>query len=189
MHMGGIYTVEPVSLPSGKFAADWFDDDRSLWEDERLFKCRSLLASWRAPKLTVRLAGCDPTPVLFNPNAYAVSASVRAGLSRSSGLEFLPIDIVGFGQFFVLHPVAAYELPPDAVAQRAPLYRGNIVNVIAFPESYVPETDFFGVRHPADSPAGRAGSRVQAMFTTDRGAQVLEAACGEYLVARELVHA
>src|SRR5262249_14864775 len=114
---------------------------------------------------------------------------VRTGLSRCSGLEFLPIDIVGFGQFFVLHPLAAYELPSGGVAQRAPLYRGNIVNVIAFPASYVPETDFFGVRQPAESPAGRGGYRVQAMFATDRGAKALQAACGEYLVARELVHA
>lgn len=68
-----IYRIKPASLPNGQFAAAWFDDAAYLWNDERLRKQDRLLEKWEPPNLKLGDPSFTSTPVLFNPNALAVS--------------------------------------------------------------------------------------------------------------------
>ncbi len=126
-----IFKLRPVSLPSGDFAPTWFDDEELLWNDERLHKPQPLLATWQVP--TLRLLKPNPTPVLFNPNAFAVSDAVRLSLAHFPEIEFLPIGVTGFGTFFVMHVTRALPLPDGSSVRRSPVSK-NIVELFAFPK-------------------------------------------------------
>ena len=65
------FELVPKSLPDGSFAASWFDDEAFLWDDDRLRKPLPIGDAWIAPSLL--LARGEATPVLFNPNAIALS--------------------------------------------------------------------------------------------------------------------
>src|SRR5262245_41675172 len=120
--------LRPASTPEGRFAATWFDDERLLWDEERLHKPQPLLATWKAPSL--RLLEPQATPVLFNPNALAVCAEVRDALAEFTEIEFLPIEAAG--TFFIMHVVTALEAPPGCSLRRSSPSE-NIVELRAFP--------------------------------------------------------
>jgi hypothetical protein len=175
-----VFKLHPVSLPDGKFAATWFDDERFLWDDERLHKAEPVIVRWQAPRL--QLLEPRPTPVLFNPKAFAVSKEVRALLAHFPEVEFLPIEITGFGTFFIVHVMAAVMAPERCSLRRSPVSK-NIVELYGFPPTYTPSADLFRVVQPDDSAAGRAGFCVTTIYASARGAQSVVAACRGYLGA------
>jgi hypothetical protein len=175
-----VFKLYPVSLPDGKFAATWFDDERFLWDDERLHKAEPVIVRWQAPRL--QLLEPRPTPVLFNPKAFAVSKEVRALLAHFPEVGFLPIEITGFGTFFIMHVVAAVMAPERCSLRRSPVSK-NIIELYGFPPTYTPSADLFRVVQPDDSAAGRAGFCVTTIYASARGAQSVVAACRGYLGA------
>jgi hypothetical protein len=165
-----IFKLRPVSLPSGDFAATWFDDQELLWDDERLHKPQSLQLTWQVP--TLRLLKPRPTPVLFNPNAFAVSDEVRLALAHFPEIEFLPIAVIGFGTFLVMHVTRTLPLPNGSSVRRSPVSK-NIVELFAFPKSYVPSADFFRVAQPEDSAAGMSGFCMKPIYASIAAARAI----------------
>jgi hypothetical protein len=175
-----IFKLRPVSLPDGDFASTWFDDEELLWDDERLHKPQPLLATWQVP--TLRLLKPRPTPVLFNPNAFAVCDEVRLSLAHFAEIEFLPIDIVGFCTFFVVHVTRILPLPEGSSVRQSPVSK-NIVELFAFPKGYVPPADFFRVAQPVHSAAGSAGFCMNTIYASTAGACAMLATTKSYLAA------
>ena len=181
-----VFQLQPASLPNGEFAAAWFDDERALWDDDRLRKAGSLLGDWNPPRLQLFRPEHGSTDVLFNPNALAVSVGIREQLQMFAEIEFLPLSVVGLGMFFLLHVTATVEVSPEFSVRRAPPPSANIVELFAFPIGFTPSTAFFRVRQPADCAAGRAGYCLRSLYMSEAGARVLEATCGAYLNARAI---
>lgn len=88
--------------------------------------------------------------MLFNPNAFAVSEEVRLSLAHFPEIEFLPIELIGFGTFFVVHVTRAPPLSDGSSVRQSPVSK-SIVELFAFPKSYVPSADFFRVAPPEHS--------------------------------------
>src|SRR5262245_51077285 len=149
-----VFKLQVLHLPDGNLAPAWFDDEQLLWDDDRLHRAERTLARWQATQL--RRLGRRPTPALFNPNAFAVSKKVRVALDHLAEIEFLPVNIAGFGTYFVMHVVAAVAAPDHCSLRRSPVSK-NIVELFSFPSGYTPTTDLFRVVQPDDSAAGRAG--------------------------------
>ena len=125
--------------------------------------------------------------MMFNPHAYAVAPSLREALSAFSELEFLPIEIEGHGPFFILHWLVGLPLPEGSVVRRpSPPTNGNIVQIDSFPVGFEPESAFFRIMQPADSPAGRIGRTVIADYANERGAKALLEVAGKFLKAEEV---
>jgi hypothetical protein len=135
----------------------------------------------------LRLHRPEPTatPILFNPNALAVSKSVCDLLDEFEELEFLPVSVAGHGQFHILHVINAIELPPGSQARVAPAPSGNIVEIHAFPEAFTPPQGFFRVLQPAGSASRGAGPRTtRAVYMGPRACAAVEQAASGYLEAR-----
>jgi hypothetical protein len=184
-----IYRIKPASLPNGQFAAEWFDDAAFLWDDERLRKREGLLEKWESPNLQLRDPSLTPTPVLFNPNALAVSVTVRNQLAIFTEIEFLPINIAGHGTFYILHLLASEEIPTNSSVFQAPSPSGNVVNIYTLPSSFEPVSALFRMTQPKESAAGRAGSCVRGIFASAHGAKALLSACTGFLLVDEVKHA
>ena len=130
-----IHVVSPRSLPNGEFAAEWFDDERCLWDDERLHKPGVVANAWTPPRLRLHRPERGATGILFNPNAYAFSAGVCEGI-QFEGIEFLPIEVDGYGIFYLVHPVVEIEVPPQSNFRQAPPPSCNIVEFLSFAPTY-----------------------------------------------------
>jgi hypothetical protein len=181
-----IFELKPLSIGLD-FAAAWFDDNACLWNDERLRSPASLLKEWACPQLKLYEPKRGATPVLYNPNAYAVSEDIRNKLSLFPELEFLPVHIENHGVFYIFHVVASCELPEGCVVSRpVPPKSGNIVKIETFPLSYEPTMSFFRVLQPKDSPAGKTGRTVIGIYTNSHGAQAWQAVAGQYVSATEV---
>lgn len=179
-----VYQLHARSKPDGSFAAAWFDDAARLWNDERLGGTMSIADSWVSPDLQLSRPELVPTAVLFNPNAFAVSQGVRDELAAFPELEFLPSNIAGCGQFFLLHIIASIELPFGARARTAPPPSGNIVELHEFPATFDPPLSFFRVLQPEGSAARRARLVYRALYVNSAGKDAIERCAGKFLEAR-----
>jgi hypothetical protein len=184
-----VYELHPASKPDGSFAAAWFDDEACLWNDGRLSSVTSLAASWQAPSLKLHRPEAGATPVLFNPNALAVSEGAKGELASFAGVEFLPVHVEGHGVFYVLHVTAAIELPVGSKARIAPAPSGNIVQVEAFPPSFEPEFPFFRVLQPVGSAARRIAASTRAIYLSSIGARAVESCTLGCLAASQVAGA
>jgi hypothetical protein len=181
-----IFELHAASKPDGSFAAAWFDNDGYQWNDERLLLAGSIAHSWKAPSLKLYRPEAGATPVLFNPNALAVSERVRAELSSFAELEFLPVQIEGNGAYYILHVMSAIELPIGSKARIAP-ETGNIIQIGAFPASFEPEFAFFRVLHRRASAGRRVAATTRTIYLSARGVQAIESCADGYLVASDLL--
>jgi hypothetical protein len=177
-----VYALEPVSLPDGSFSPEWFDDERYLWDDGRLHRVAPIAVDWVSPQLILHRPERAATPVLFNPNAFAVSEDLRRKLARFEEIEFLPIEL-GVGTYYVVHVTASVEVPARAVVRRGEPHGGNIILVEAFPRQTEVAHAFFRFSQPADSAAGRAGFSVRSIFVNKVGAKAVAEVAGDYLQA------
>ena len=183
-----VFRITMRSLDDGKFAANWFDDERRLWDDDRLHKGAPLATDWVRPRLqSFRRAGTT-TDVMFNPNAIAVSGPLREALRRFAGVELLPVDIEGegAGAFSLVHVTALADLTRGMQARRAPPPSGNVVDLQAFPANYEAPAPLFRVRQPPDSAAGAKGYCLAPIYANEEGARVIEMHGGAYLVLERL---
>jgi hypothetical protein len=180
-----IYVVSPRLLPNGEFAAAWFDDERCLWDDERLHKPGVVANAWTPPRLRLLRPERGATGILYNPNAYAFSAGVCERI-KLDGIEFLPIGVDAYGTFYLVHPVVKIEVPPQSSFRQAPPPSGNIVEFISFAPTYVSRLPLFSLMQPPDSAAGRAGLFTRDLFASYEGASVLRSSGGEFLEFREV---
>jgi hypothetical protein len=181
-----VFELRPASKTDGSFICAWFDDDACLWNDERLSSVASLVNAWQAPLLKLHRPAAGPTAVLFNPNAFAVSDSVRHELSSFTEIEFLPVHIAGHGVFHVLHVTAAIELPVGSKARVAPAPSGNIVQIDAFPPSFEPPFPFFRVLQPDSSAARRSSASTRSVYLSAAGARTIESCARGCLAALEV---
>lgn len=181
-----LFELQPASLPSGRFAADWFDDEARTWNDARLGRPEPLARAWQVAHLLLHRPAKQATPVLFNPNAVAISSSVKARLEHFQELEFLPVEIERHGTYFVIHVVACADIPRGAVVVRAPPSTGNIVKVESLPMDFTPPASFFRLLQPPDSPAGRMGLCTRATYMSEQGRSAIAEACGSYLSWRPI---
>jgi hypothetical protein len=184
-----VFELHPASKPDGSLAAAWFDDEACLWNDERLSSTTSLACSWQAPSLRLHRPKAGATPVLFNPNALAVSKGVKRKLSSFTELEFLPVHIEGHGVFYILHVTAAIELPVGSRARVAPAPSGNIVQIEAFPPSFEAEFSFFRILQPVGSAARRVAASTRATYLSSTGARAVESCALGCLAASEVAGA
>lgn len=157
--------LKPKASPSGDLAAAWFDDATFQWRDERLLRPEPLLPIWREPQLTLLRPRAAPTPVLYDPSAFAVSEALAESL-RTPELELLPIEIAGASRYLLLHPLVALDTPKGA-SLRLSETNGNLVQIRALPDDFRPEARVFRFRHPRFSEAGRAGLLHAWIFVTE----------------------
>jgi hypothetical protein len=179
-----VFEIFPSNGTDGNFAAAWFDDDECLWTDERLGTIDRIADEWHTPRLKLWKAASASTPVLFNPNAFAVSEEVRARLLDLEEIEFLPVSIEGHGVFYVLHVLKAIELPFGATARIAPEPSGNLIEIHGFPEGFSPPEGLFRVLHPEGSAARRAHRVGKTLYAGPNGAQVIGTVARGYLEPR-----
>ncbi len=175
-----LFRLQLTSLPSGDFAASWFDDGTGLWTDERLSKPEPLEDVWRVQQLQLPDPEDRLTPVMFNPNALAVCARVRDELLPLGGVEFLPIILLG-EPYFVVHVVATRDVPSGSRYRRVDVADGNLVEFWAFPPGHEESAPLFRLRHLPDSPAGRGGFCFKHIFANDVGARAVDRYCRGYL--------
>lgn len=180
------FEIHAVPLPNGSFSPAWFDDDRYLWDEPLLIRTNSLVSGWRTPSLILHRPDRGITPVLYNPNAFAVSKKLKEALSHFKELEFLPIQIKDEDVFYVLHVVASLDLPFGSIAQIPGSPGNNIVDIQAFPASFNPLPSFFRIRQPSFSAAGRVGSCVRKIYVNAKAAQTINELAGDYINASEV---
>jgi len=178
------FQLHPKSLSGGDFVAAWFDDDQALWDDAILRRTERVLSEWKTPELSLWRPERGATPVLFNPNAIAVSQDLRDEFSKFRELEFLPVVIRDHGVFFVLHVISTLPLPPGIRAKFAS--SGNLVEIKSIPAVFDPPGGFFRFLHPAGSAGGRAGIATRAVYLTTSGAACVSGCAGEFLEARPI---
>lgn len=169
------------STSKGTFAAAWVDDEAFLWNDERLGSPAPLAEVWCAPHLKLHQPKRGPTEVLFNPNAIVLSRRLVDELKTFQELEFLPVHVDGQGFFFVLHVIAAIELPAGTRARLAPPPSGNLVELHAFPRNFEPPFSFFRILQPPGSAAGASGRTAKATYVSERGRDVIASLAGDFL--------
>lgn len=179
-----VFEIKPASLTNGAFAAAWFDDEECLWDVPSLHRAPRLQSDWTAPRLRLHRPEQGATPVLFNPNALAVSQGLRDELARHSELEFLPVHIENNGTFFILHATSTYDLPVGSSASANSVSK-NIVDVTSFPSEFDPTAAFFTVKQPPESASGRANGCLRRLFANRLGAQSILAFAHGYLTAKE----
>ena len=178
-----IYRIDFVSRGM-RLAADWFDDDAFLWSDRRLASTQPLRPAWTPPWLRVLDPQGRPTPVLFNPQALAVSTPIREALGCFPEIEFLPVEIRGGGPYHIFHLTRAYDLPRGAVAQQSGLsVPRDLGEIRAFPADFQPDAAFFRIRQPTGSPGGQAGDTVPDCYASDAGAAAIDEVAHGYLAA------
>jgi hypothetical protein len=142
------------------------------------------LTEWIAPSLQLHRPDQEATPVLFNPNAIAVSKRLRDELAAFSELEFLEVSIDGHGTYFILHAITAIELPARTSVRIAPAPSGNIVELLSFHDAFTCPPGFFRVLQPVGSAARRMGNTTRALYVGSAGKQAIERSASLFLEAR-----
>ncbi len=181
-----VFRLSIVSEPDGTFAPAWFDDEACLWNDERLITPAPLASTWQPQALRLHRPAEGATPVLFNPNAIAVSRAIRDQLAPFSEIELLPLHIENHGEYYILHVTASVELPQGCKVRFGAPPSGNIVELFAFPRGYQPPFAFFRVMNPEGSAARRIAATELSIFMSSAGAQAIAQAAAGYLVASEM---
>ena len=121
------------------------------------------------------------TAVLFHPVAHLVSQGVRDELSHFAGLEFLPVQVTGFGEFFALHVLASCELPEGSVVDNGP--GTDIALIRAFPRAFEAPTPFFRIRHPGTATPNGNAVCVPDIYASEAAATAVQKVAGRFLRA------
>lgn len=176
-----IHEIKPVFVDGADAAAEWVDDDRSAWNEPLLRTSAALLPRWRAPALSLYRSQASATAVLFHPTAPLVSEGVRDELCHFGGIEFLPVDIAGFGQFFALHVLASCELPAGSVVDHGP--GTDIALIRALPRAFEAPAPFFRIRHPGTLTAQGTAICVPDIYASEGAAMAVQKVAGQFLRA------
>jgi len=176
-----VYEIKPVFIDGGDAAAEWVDDQHSAWNDPRLRTTAALHRRWKAPSLELYRSEATATAVLFHPAVPVVSQGVRDELSHFEGVEFLPVNVTGYGVFYAMHVLASCELPPGALVDTGP--GTDIALIRAFPAGFEAPAPFFRIRHPGTAKAHGIAICVPDIYAGDAAADEVRRLAGQYLQA------
>jgi hypothetical protein len=176
-----VYEIKPVFIDGRDAAAEWVDDHRSAWNEPRLRSTARLAAHWTAPSLELYRSDARATAVLFHPVAPLVSQGVRDELAHFDGLEFLPVNVAGYGVFFAMHVLASCELPAGSVVDSGP--GTDIALIRALPAAFAAPAPFFRIRHPGTATARGIAMCVPDIYAGEAAAAQVRRVAGQYLRA------
>jgi hypothetical protein len=176
-----VYEIKPVFIDGIDAAAEWVDDQHSAWNAPLLRSTAPLAERWEPPSLELYRSDKSATAVLFHPTAHLVSQGVRDELSQFRELEFLPVNVAGYGVFYALHVLTSCELPPGSVADNGP--GTDIALIRAFPRSFVAPAPFFRVRHPGTLTAQGVAVCVPDVYASEAAATAVQKVAGQFLRA------
>ena len=176
-----VFEIKPVFIDGIDAAAEWVDDEHSAWNEPLLRTTAPLAARWDAPSLELYRSDKHATAVLFHPIAHLVSQGVRDELSHFAELEFLPVNVAGYGVFHALHVLASCELPSGSRADTGP--GTDIALIRAFPASFEPPAPFFRIRHPGTFAARGVALCVPDIYASEAAAMAVQKVAGRFLRA------
>jgi len=176
-----VYEIKPVFIDGTDAAAEWVDNEHSAWNEPLLRTTAPLAGRWVAPSLELYRSEASATAVLFHPAVHVVSQGVRDELAHFAELEFLPVDVAGYGQFYAMHVLASCELPEGSVADLGP--GTDIALIRAFPVSFEAPAPFFRIRHPGTSTPQGTAICVPDVYASERAATTVQKVVGQFLRA------
>lgn len=177
-----VFEIKPVFVEDGSdAAAEWVDDQHSTWNDPALRTTARLAARWTAPALELYRSEASATAVLFHPTVHVVSQGVRDELSHFDELEFLPVEVAGFGIFYAMHVLASCELPAGSVVDHGP--GTDIALIRAFPHAFEAPAPFFRIRHPGPSNGRGVAVCVPDVYASESAAAAVQQVAGRFLRA------
>src|SRR3979490_2147625 len=103
-----VYEIKPV-FNGIDAAAEWVDNEHSAWNEPLLRTTAPLAERWESPSLELYRSEKSATAVLFPPTAHGVSQGVRDELSHFVELEFLPVNVAGYGVFYAMHVLTSCD--------------------------------------------------------------------------------
>ncbi len=176
-----VYEIKPVFIDGTDAAAEWVDDQHSAWNEPLLRTTAPLAGRWVAPSLELYRSEASATAVLFHPAAHVVSQGVRDELSHFSELEFLPVNVAGYGVFYAMHVLASCELPAGSRADQGP--GTDIALIRAFPASFEAPAPFFRIRHPGTVTGQGTAVCVPDIYASEWAATTVQKVAGQFLRA------
>ncbi len=176
-----VFEIKPVFIDGIDAAAEWVDNEHSAWNEPLLRTTARLAARWVVPQLELYRSEASATAVLFHPTVHLVSQGVRDELSHFPDLEFLPVEVAGFGVFHALHVLASCELPDGSVVDRGP--GTDIALIRAFPPSFEAPSPFFRIRHPNTTASNGTAVCVPDIYASEAAATAVQKVAGQFLRA------
>ena len=176
-----VFEIKPVFIDGTDAAAEWVDNEHSAWNEPLLRTTAPLAERWVVPTLELYRSEKSATAVLFHPTAHVVSQGVRDELSHFGELEFLPVQVTGYGQFYAMHVLTSCELPAGSVADTGP--GTDIALIRAFPRTFDAPAPFFRIRHPGTLTAGGTAVCVPDIYASEAAAAAVMRVAGRFLRA------
>jgi len=127
------------------------------------------------------LARFDGVRFAYHPAVPVVSQGVRDELSHFEGVEFLPVNVTGYGVFYAMHVLASCELPAGSVADHGP--GTDIALIRAFPKGFEPPAPFFRIRHPGTLTVRGMAVCVPDVYASEAAATAVMRVAGKFLRA------
>jgi hypothetical protein len=176
-----VFEIKPVFIDGIDAAAEWVDNEHSAWNEPLLRTTAPLAERWEAPSLELYRSEKSATAVLFHPTAHLVSQGVRDELSHFEELEFLPVNVAGYGVFYAVHVLTSCDLPAGSHADTGP--GTDIALIRAFPASFEAPSPFFRIRHPGTLTAGGMAVCVPDIYAGESAATAVQKVAGQFLRA------
>lgn len=176
-----VYEIKPVFIDGIDAAAEWVDNEHSAWNEPLLRTTAPLAGRWVVPSLELYRSEAAATAVLFHPTVHLVSQGVRDELSHFDELEFLPVNVAGFGVFHAMHVLASCELPEGSSVDRGP--GTDIALIRAFPAGFAAPAPFFRIRHPGTLAPNGTAICVPDIYASEAAATAVQKVAGQFLRA------
>jgi len=176
-----VFEIKPVFIDGIDAAAEWVDNEHSAWNEPLLRTTAPLADRWEPPSLELYRSEKSATAVLFHPTAHLVSQGVRDELSHFGELEFLPVNVAGFGVFYAVHVLTSCDLPAGSHADTGP--GTDIALIRAFPAAFEAPAPFFRIRHPGTLTASGMAVCVPDIYASDSAATAVQKVAGQFLRA------
>jgi hypothetical protein len=176
-----VFEIKPVFIDGIDAAAEWVDNEHSAWNEPLLRTTAALAEHWEPPSLELYRSDKSATAVLFHPTTHLVSQGVRDELSHFAELEFLPVNVAGYGVFYAMHVLTSCELPPGSLADTGP--GTDIALIRAFPRAFEAPAPFFRIRHPGTLTAQGMAVCVPDVYASEGAAPAVQKVAGQFLRA------
>jgi len=168
-----LFQITPPWNNTGDNPYPWVDSADGLFEPADIFRLQPLVQDWSVPHLITSASSpnldayCCPSGLyLFSPMARDVLAP-----AIDNSAEWLPAEIDGLGEFYILHPLRSCSLGPAAQFVRNPV-SGNITQIEKY-DFQETELQTAAIFYPAQTPGSAAhavGSCFRALISTEPSA-------------------
>jgi len=161
-----------LSVPwddSGNNPYPWVDSADGLFGPEELHKVYPVFERWTVPRLLTSATAPRVDAYCCPGGFFMFSSRARTVLGALDPMvEWLPVEIMGLGQFLLLHPLRSCKLGPQARFRRNEVSL-NIasIDVYDFEPSELGDTLIFCPAQPSDSAAGQAGFYMSDVVATE----------------------